>query len=253
MKKFLAEFFCFIAKIFFLDVPSLIDSTWRRLDFRVNAEEDYVPGAPGRIAPRPFWKTPPFWAFAILLFFVSYGPTWTGLCATAPKFVVTSSQVALGLGIALWALFLAYRFQNQPGELAERRFNRLRELGEQVSPFREKVVTFGTNLTAFIALVLVLGAASYMVSLGLDPSTCTVEGWNWFAIIQLAACIAVVLGIAALGSRTASTTCLLYAQVAAIVVVAAVDWLVLAHPSTREFPTCRTGTSSRSGHPASWR
>ena len=241
MKKFLtwifcpvAEFFCFIAKIFFLDVPSLIDSTWRRLDFRVNAEEDYVPGAPGHIAPRPFWKTPPFWAFAILVFFVSYGPTWTGLCATAPKFVVTSLQVALGLGIALWALFLAYRFRNQPGELAERRFNRLRELGEQVSPLREKVVTFGADLTAILALLLVLGAASYMVSLGLDPSTCTVEGWNRFAIIRFAMCIAVVLGIAALSSRPASTTCLLYAQVAAIVVLAAVDWLVLAQPSTRE-------------------
>ena len=33
------------AKIFFLDIPSLIDSAWRVIDFRANAERCYQSGA----------------------------------------------------------------------------------------------------------------------------------------------------------------------------------------------------------------
>jgi hypothetical protein len=60
----------------FLDIPSLIDSAWRRLEYLLNAECRYQPGPPpGQPHPlaaadtRRFWTKPPFWFFAITLFF----------------------------------------------------------------------------------------------------------------------------------------------------------------------------------------
>jgi hypothetical protein len=229
-----------LVKIFFLDVPSLIDSTWRHIDFRANAERYYVPGAgdiaprAGDIAPRPFWKTPPFWVFAILVFFVSYGPTWTGLCATAPELVVKLSRWALGLVIAGLALFLAYRFRQQPSDVVTRHFDRLSQHDERISPLRKEVVILGARFVALVLLALALSAAGYVAGLGLDPFTCAVEGGNRQAFVRFALCIGVVVGIAALASRPVSTTRLLCAQVAAIIVVALVQWFLLAQSSTRE-------------------
>jgi hypothetical protein len=195
-----------LAKIFFLDTPSLIDSAWRHIDFRANAERHYVPGAPGHIEPRPLWMMPPFWTFAILVFFVSYGPNWSGLCATAPESLVKFARWALGLVIAGGALFFAYKFRKQPSDLATRRFDRLSRIGERVTPFRKRVVTFGAQMTALVVLVLALKTAGYVAGLGSDPVTCVVEGGSLRAFLRFALCSGAVVGIAALASRLTSTT-----------------------------------------------
>jgi hypothetical protein len=221
-----------LAKIFFLDIPSLIDSAWRRIDFRANAERHYVPGVPGHIDPRPLWMMPPFWTFAILVFFVSYGPNWSGLCATAPESLVKFARWALGLVIAGGALFFAYKLRKQPSDLATRRFDRLSRIGERVTPFRKRVVTFGAQMTALVVLVLALKTAGYVAGLGSDPVTCVVDSLR--AFLRFALCSGAVIGIAAQASRLTSTTLLLCAQVAAIILVALVHWFLLADPSTRE-------------------
>ena len=51
-------------------------------------KQDKQPGVEAEMQPRPFCTKPPFWFFAITVFFMSYGPTWNGLCASAPKLVV---------------------------------------------------------------------------------------------------------------------------------------------------------------------
>jgi hypothetical protein len=62
-------------KALFLDIPSLLDSAWRRIEYRLSAECDYRPGpqpTPGEASPitlRPFWAKPPFLLFSITLFF----------------------------------------------------------------------------------------------------------------------------------------------------------------------------------------
>jgi hypothetical protein len=183
---------------------------------------------------------PPFWTFAILVFFVSYGPNWDGLCATAPALVVKLSQLALGLAIAAGAFFIAYRFRKQPGDLVTRRVRRLRELGRPVSRFREQTLTFGAQFIALVAVIalgmvmLVLAGAGDVAGLGDDLFACAVEGGNVNAFLRFVLCSVAVTGIALLSSRVTSTTLLLCAQVAAIIVVAFVHWFLLADPSARE-------------------
>jgi hypothetical protein len=222
-----------LIKIFFLDIPSLIDSAWRRIDFRANAERYYVFGDPGHLEPRPLWRTPPFLMFAFLVFFVSYGPNFDSLCAIAPEPVVRFLRWGLGLSIAVATVVFAYRYRGLPGALARRRFDRLNQ-HDQASAFRKRIVIFGTQATALVALVPFLKAASYIAGFGADPATCAVEGGDLVAFLRFALCGGTVVAIAVLGSRVTSTALLLRIQVAAIILVALVHWFLLAGPSTRE-------------------
>src|SRR6266853_4429813 len=79
----------------FLDVPFLIDSLWRRLDFNINCEIRYRPAEKfgAELVHRPSWQRPIFWLFALTLVFVGYGPVWNGLCTV---FVPPVARWALG-------------------------------------------------------------------------------------------------------------------------------------------------------------
>src|SRR6478736_6549034 len=120
------------AKGVFLDIPSLIDSAWRRIEYSASAECNYQPGpepgaepGPAQAPPitlRPFWTKPPFLFFAITVFFVSYGPTWGGLCAIAPKAVTDVLRQALGVAVIIAALALAVFLYRKGSELIRRRF-----------------------------------------------------------------------------------------------------------------------------------
>jgi hypothetical protein len=229
-------------QIFFSDIPSLIDSTWRHIDFQANAERHYVlgtgTGAQGSIEarPRPYWRMPPFWMFAFLVFFVSYGPNWNGLCATAPELIVTVAQWLVGLIITVSAVVVALRFRKEPRELVRRRFDRLRkdpQLGP-VAPCREGAVTFFAYVAAFVALALAVVGAGRIAGFGADPPACAIAGGNLYAFFRFAMCFVAVAAIGIYGSRPRSTTWLLYAQVAAIIAVALVHWFLLAGPSAQE-------------------
>jgi hypothetical protein len=223
-----------IFEIFFLDIPSLIDSTWRRIDLWANAERSYVLGTPAKLERRRFWNMPPFWMFAILVFFVSYGPNWAGLCAMAPAPVVKVLRCGLALVIAGATVRLAWRLRKRPGELVTRRFARLRELNHVVCPLRERIVFAGAWITAAFPVVLVLIAASRVAGWWTDPFTCAVEGWDWLAFFQFALCVVAVALIAVLSLFLTSTKRLLCAQIWTIILVAGVHWFLLAEPSTRE-------------------
>lgn len=91
---------------FFLDIPSLIDSQWRHVEYALNAEFKFQPGPHLKVTRRPVWTRPPFWFFVITVFFASYGPTWDALCATFAQPVAEVLRRGLGLLIAFGSLAL---------------------------------------------------------------------------------------------------------------------------------------------------
>jgi hypothetical protein len=116
----------------FLDIPSLIDSAWRRVEYSLNAECRYHPGPPpnqpdppAKIDTRQFWTKPPFWLFAITVFFVSYGPTWGGLCAIAPRAITDGLRNTVAVVIIGGSLVLGGFLFLQACWLIQRRFERL--------------------------------------------------------------------------------------------------------------------------------
>lgn len=72
----------------FRDVPYIIDSVWRRTEFVVNREVNYVAAkdsAPARLEERAWWSKPPFPYFLITLVFIAFGPTLDMLCSVVPQ------------------------------------------------------------------------------------------------------------------------------------------------------------------------
>lgn len=68
----------------FLDIPYILDSSWRRIEFRANRLYDYSVDTQGVVTgpdERPYWHQPPFWLFIATLVFVAFGPTFDALCA----------------------------------------------------------------------------------------------------------------------------------------------------------------------------
>jgi len=218
----------------FLDIPSLLDSAWRRIEYRLSAECDYQPGpppAPGDPSPitlRPFWAKPPFLFFAITVFFVSYGPTWGGLCAIAPKAVTDLLRQALGVAVVLAALALGYFLYRQGSELIGKRFEEAARHDDPIRPCRRHTI----YIVAFLALLAVVGAGVWtgVYLFGPNPdSPCTVKNGDWLAVLRLAMCVVAILAFAAITSRRwASVAVNVWAQAVIIALVALIQWFALA-------------------------
>jgi len=220
-----------LLKILFLDIPSLIDSTWRRIDYAANAERVYVQGGDSAcLELRPFWKKPPFWFFAVLVFFVSYGPTWMGLCTAMPEPVITIARWLLALAIAGVSLTLAWRYRRRPAQLVDRRFGRVAP-GDHVSTARRMIVTTAAYAGPLILLVAFLGVA---YSLVFAASHCEGAAFDWRSLASLLLCVAVILLVGVMASRPTSTAWLVCIQAMAIVLLALVHWFVLADSSVHE-------------------
>src|SRR5262249_10466733 len=146
------------ANILFLDAPSLIDSTWRHFDHVANAEHDYKPGSPkvqkpdgtpaspekpAHVTPRPFWRTPPFWLFALVVFSVAWGPTGSSLCGALPEPGVRIGLLILALLMSAAVVWIAWSHIGGPTGLVERRFERI----GKVASVRWWLVCIGANLS----------------------------------------------------------------------------------------------------------
>jgi hypothetical protein len=220
-----------VLKILFLDIPSLIDSTWRRIDHGANAERVYVGNRDSaRLDPRPFWKKPPFWFFTVLVLFVSLGPTWTSLCRAASEPVIMSARWLLALAIAGVSLAFAWRHRLRPWSLVERRFGRVAP-GDHVSTERRVIVTILAYVGPLMVLVVCLGGA---YTLAFTSQLCIGKGFDSRSLISLVLCLGVIVAFGVLASRPSSTPGLVCIQVAAIVLLALVHWFFLSDSSVRE-------------------
>jgi hypothetical protein len=225
----------FLTTIVFRDIPALLDSAWRRGEYKLNAEARYLPGPaekqtrpPAEMEARSFWTKPPFWFFAITVFFVSYGPTWGGLCATAPQILVDIVRYLLAAVIVVWSVLLICRLGPKADDLVARRFSRLERDGEVASPRRRCVVLYTAR--AFVALLAVAGVAVglYLSGLVSDNHVCVVQGGHWLAFARFVVCIGAVLGFGAIASRCRTSSAIVYWQAAILGLVVLIHWRYLA-------------------------
>jgi hypothetical protein len=180
----------------FLDIPHLINSGWRHTDYTLSAECDYRPGADPQIALRPFWKKPPFWFFAITVFFVSYGPTWGGLCAIAPQGVTDLLRQVLAVAIVIGLLKLAAFLGPKAAGLIQQRFIAVARNQELPLSRCATVCRHGTVYIAIyggLALMLVgVLAVTYYYGLASGDGVCAVKDGSVKACLQFVMCVGII-------------------------------------------------------------
>jgi hypothetical protein len=233
-----------IGNILFLDIPSLIDSTWRRFDHKANGEHDYDSESK-KFERRSFWKTPPFWFFAVLVFSVAYGPTGSSLCGAAPEWIINYVRLGLAIAIAVPSVWFAVRHIDAPARLVARRFDRTQE---PASSARITLVTLGAYGSSLVVLVAFLGGAYKFFQSWPD---CTGAAFAWESLLSLVLCVVVIGVVGFIGSRLSRnqpilgsvsrgapykhlTIRLISMQVAAIVGVALIHWICLSNADVRE-------------------
>jgi patatin-like phospholipase len=177
-----------IAKAFFLDTPSLIDSAWRHLDYTFNREQDYRYFPAPHIQRRPFWHKPPFWFFAITVFFVSYGPTWDGLCTIVPGAYIYAARQVLALAVVGGTLYLARVGVPALAEIVRHRFARVQN---DLTPGRRRAIIFIAGLPVLLLAGMGLGLAYYLHLPG--DGVCGVEGWNAIVFARFMICVLAIV------------------------------------------------------------
>jgi hypothetical protein len=228
-----------ITEAVFLDIPYLADSAWRHVEFAMNAELDYRPNAGTSPLMRPLWRKPPFWFFALLVMFTSYGPTWHGLCSVAPAPVMHFLDKAVGwVMIAASLLFLVQLWRKNAIKVRKRLAAvaaRLAAVGRTLSPLRQATVWAVT-----CAALLALAGAGIAVGLYLlypDPDTrsCASLGVEPDSLKRLALCCAGVLGFGWFTARQGVTlTGQIVAQALILALIGALQWFWLSTPERTE-------------------
>jgi hypothetical protein len=236
----LRNFICGITNIVFLDIPSLIDSTWRRLDYLVNREHDY---RSRHVELRPL-ITPPFWFFALLLVFISYGPTGSGLCTAIPGPALSFTRGLLAVMISGLTVWFAWYYRQGPSNLVARRFKRYGQSYSKVRRFFVKAAAY--TVPGFVLVAFVGGAYTFLYAW----PDCTGAAFNPWSLYSLLLCLVVIAVCGIIGSRLSQartivwgkprapyahlTVRLMFMQVAVIVAVAVIHWCFLADPFVRE-------------------
>jgi hypothetical protein len=232
-----------ISEGLFLDVPYLIDSAWRHTEYRLGAECDYQPaqrGEPGQpprpaqIAMRPFWHKPPFWFFAITVFFVSYGPTWGGLCAIAPHDLTDLLRKAVAIAIGLGAVAFAWFRGRSEWEAIKKRLAYVQSLppGQAIPTSRR--VTVMIAIYFLLLVVAGMGVAAAIYLFGTDDRVCAVANGSVVARWRLATCLIAIALFGFITWRNANVKVDIMAQTGLLFLVGAIQWFLLAASETRE-------------------
>jgi len=216
-------------KALFLDVPFLIDSAWRRLEYRAHAECRFKPGvAPApqpQITLRPFWRKPPFWLFAITVFFVSYGPTWGGLCAILPVGITAFLTKAIGAAIVAVSLLLGFFAARSLWTSIKQRFGRIPPA--EIS-FGRTAIVIVVPFAGLVVLTLLGVSAGLFLTAPSDSRACAIEDGSRLAVARFLVCVVAIALFAWVTSRRTGVVREVWAQTAILLLVAVVQWFVLA-------------------------
>jgi hypothetical protein len=189
----------------FLDIPRLIDSAWRHIEYRLSAECNYTPGPAPQIALRPFWHKPPFWFFAVTVLFVSYGPTWSGMCAVAPQDLTNGLRRSIGVVVILASfemavfsgLWMRGLIQGRFDEVPVNELSRARRFG-----------VWGVSYFGLLTLTLIgVWAGAYLVGIGTSESECAIQNGSWLALYRLLMCIIAIVLFALITLFTTQCLC----------------------------------------------
>jgi hypothetical protein len=223
----------------FLDVPFLVDSAWRHLEFHSNSECNITPWPAGQPRLRAFWRKPPFALFVLTVLFVSYGPTWSGLCSIAPAQVTDFIQRAIGfvIGFCAFVVLLPYLLRGSEKAL-NARFEWVREHlpeGRTLSPWRRRTANAVTILFALAVATIGVWIGAFLLhpwDLG-EPSTCAIANGNGRSVMRLVVCIAAI-GLFALITLSDSVKASMLTQALILAAVTIVQWTWLSSDDSTE-------------------
>jgi hypothetical protein len=231
-----------VLKAAFLDIPYLIDRTWRYLDFWLNGEFRYQPadgGRTARIEPRACWRMPIFWLFSLTVVFVAYGPVWDGLCTVfAPPTSAWALAVAAG-AVALAALYLAYITPPWIRNGIASRFGanaQAVDAGDAAEiDLRRFLAGVALWVIASIPALLLILAALWLADAARSPAgPCAGAEFSYLSLIRLIVCAAAIVAFGMACSRVKSTNRLLWIQAGLVAGVALIHWVLLAPPEATE-------------------
>lgn len=181
----------------FLDIPYIVDSALRHVEYRLNRLHRPRIGAPP-IAKR-YVELPSFALLVAVAVFAAYGPTFSALCGFLEPSLYSSGQVFFGWLCKLLAVAQLMGTSAYVDARIERRFAKK---GLPRGPRWAVVrVVFFLVLVAWSFPFLFLGEA--MIA-GAEQDGCRPGAPDWPSGVQVAALIA-TLGVSAWGSLRAST------------------------------------------------
>ena len=86
-----------LRRALFQDVPYILDSLWRWVEFRTNRLGTVQFDEPHRYMLRPAWQSGAFVLFALMCLFAIFGPTSDALCAPEESISPTASASSSAL------------------------------------------------------------------------------------------------------------------------------------------------------------
>ncbi len=225
------------AKAVCLDLPYILDSVWRRAEFNFNRLVQYeIDQSPaGRVnctlTPRPYTRVSTFWLFLAALVFVAYGPTFDAWCSVVGAAGMRYSRAALGVTCVLSALIVWGKLIRFGEARTQKRFLKAHVLEEEF--WRRLWVRAGVQF-AVLCVALTLGRFGVYLFQSRNTSVCRVvpsDSPAWYQAILLLGVICVATVLARRPLKTASR---LRQQVALLLGMAVLLWVVIVPPWASE-------------------
>lgn len=220
-----------ILAAFFLDLPFLVDSFWRKFEYEANRNHRFTVDErnQGHIRTRPLWFSAHFGWLILVLLFCAYGPTYAPLCHAGGNLFPRLLYGTLSLLTLATAGWFAFGFGRALLRRAQRRLNE-----SAATPPRR--IALWTFLLFFILVGTAawLGAAFNVGGVALQPQLCESAGWHWRSIALLGVAFGAVLASLWLAARSTGSKFWVWRQPGVLLLLAAASWFLIASPSARE-------------------
>ncbi len=220
-----------ILAAFFLDLPFLVDSFWRKLEYEANRNHLYRIGEDGTptISPRKVLFSAHFVWFLLLIVFIGYGPTHAPLCGVGgdvlPR-VMYGALALVSVGASLWVLLYFGR------SLLERSRERL--INCNATALRRRTLWAVLILFVAVGVIAFFGIAVNLANIARQDQLCNTAGWYPRSIaLLLVTILAIGFGIR-FGRGANGSIFWMRRQPILTIALAALTWTVIASSSAKE-------------------
>jgi len=214
----------------FLDLPYLVDSRWRHIEYALSRNHEYrVRAGAVTMSARPRNRNAAFVLLLITLTFVAYGPTFAAICGAGGVWLSRVLYGALTLGFVLLGL-LAIGYSRRG--IFARCAKRLHERGAGKTR-RVVLYTLATLIVGLAAIACWLIAQQAFGAV-VDPQLCATTPYSWRAFAQAGVSVAAAIAATWLAGAKLSSLSFARRQSALIIGLWAISWWLLAAPDARE-------------------
>lgn len=214
----------------FLDLPFLVDSFWRKFEYEANRNHTYrIRNSAGAIAPRPVYRSAHFFWLALVLVFIAYGPTHAPLCGIAGEVLSRILRYALALLAAVAGAIFVVRFGKTLRKRARRRLHRVN------APRPRHWALYAVLMLFLTGGAFAFGGAAYaLLSSAHDVALCAGAATSVRSFALLAGTTIALICAALLAKRAGSAQFWQRYLPLLILAFAAIVWVAIPDPTGRE-------------------